>query len=221
MVSSQQLAELEKKHMEEISAMKQAYEKQIQDLNTQQLTTSGSNNSDFMKLQTQHQQATVQLEQAFADLQSWEDAYKELQAHNQSQKETYEKQIEEVQANSTATTSTKKDNSDLDTRLKSLEKANDALNNQLKLTKQELENAHATHRQVLGEMQSDYDKEQQSLKFKLGEVVKRFKMLKAQNDNQKQMIHELTSRMKGNSSNGVGSVMSNGNSKSSSGSSFI
>ena len=220
-VSSQQLAELEKKHMEEISAMKQAYEKQIQDLNTQQLTTSGSNNSDFMKLQTQHQQATVQLEQAFADLQSWEDAYKELQAHNQSQKETYEKQIEEVQANSTAATSTKKDNSDLDTRLKSLEKANDALNNQLKLTKQELENAHATHRQVLGEMQSDYDKEQQSLKFKLGEVVKRFKMLKAQNDNQKQMIHELTSRMKGNSSNGVGSVMSNGNSKSSSGSSFI
>ena len=156
-----------------------------------------------------------------ADLQSWEDAYKELQAHNQSQKETYEKQIEEVQANSTAKTSTKKDNSDLDTRLKSLEKANDALNNQLKLTKQELENAHATHRQVLGEMQSDYDKEQQSLKFKLGEVVKRFKMLKAQNDNQKQMIHELTSRMKGNSSNGVGSVMSNGNSKSSSGSSFI
>ena len=219
MVSSQQLAELEKKQKEENSAMKEANEKQNQDLNTQQLTTSGSNNSDFMKLQTQHQQATVQLEQAFADLQSWEDAYKELQAHNQSQKETYEKQIEEVQANSTAATSTKKDNSDLDTRLKSLEKANDALNNQLKLTKQELEND-ATHRQVLGEMQSDYDKEQQSLKFKL-EVVKRFKMLKAQNDNQKQMIHELTSRMKGNSSNGVGSVMSNGNSKSSSGSSFI
>ena len=38
-----------------------------------------------------------------------------------------------VGANSTAATSTKTDNSDLDTRLKSLEKANDALNNQLKL----------------------------------------------------------------------------------------
>ena len=43
---------------------------------------------------------------------------------------------------------------------------------------------------LLGEMQKDYAKEksQPSLKFKLGEVVKRFKLLKAQNDNQKQMI---------------------------------
>ena len=89
----------------------------------------------------------------------------------------------------------------MDGRLQELEKTNKGLADRLRLTKQELESAHATHREVLGEMQKDYEKSQQSLKFKLGEVVKRFKLLKAQNDNQKQMIQELTFRIKG--SNGT------------------
>ena len=93
--SSAKIAELEKKYQDEISSLRQRYEKQIADLNSQNLTTSGSHSNDFTKVQTQLKEANGQLEQAFADLKSWEVAYKDLQAHNQSQKESFEKQIED------------------------------------------------------------------------------------------------------------------------------
>ena len=187
----------DKAHEDEIRALKAAYEKQIRDLNDQHLTASGSNNGDFAKLQKQFKQAQSQLEQAFADLQNWEKAYNELQSHNQSQQESFQKQLNEAKTKAEAPKSSSDKTSEQEGRLLDLEKTNKDLADQLRLTKQELESAHATHRQVLGEMQKDYEQSQQSLKFKLGEVVKRFKLLKAQNDNQKQMIHELTVRIKG------------------------
>ena len=189
----------DKAHEDEIKALKAAYEKQISDLNGQHLTASGSNSDEFSILQKQFKQAQSQLEQAFADLQSWEKAYNELQSHNQSQQESFQKQLDEAKVMASKSSSDK--GSELDGRLQELEKTNKGLADRLRLTKQELESAHATHREVLGEMQKDYEKSQQSLKFKLGEVVKRFKLLKAQNDNQKQMIQELTFRIKG--SNGT------------------
>ena len=86
----------DKAHEDEIKALKAAYEKQISDLNGQHLTASGSNNDDFSRLQKQFKQAQSQLEQAFTDLQSWEKAYNELQSHNQSQQESFQKQLDEA-----------------------------------------------------------------------------------------------------------------------------
>ena len=57
---------------------------------------------DFTSKNLQFKQAQSQLEQAFADLQSWEKAYNELQSHNQSQQESFQKQLDEAKVKAEA-----------------------------------------------------------------------------------------------------------------------
>ena len=138
------------------------------------------------------------LSQAMQDLGAWDAAYNELKGAFESQQQEHSKVVEKLRAemveiqqaqennvnssssSTAAANSSSSDNAELE-----------QLKQSLQLAQRDLEVAHTTHRALIGEMQNDYEAQQVKLKEKLGEVVKRFKMLKMQNDGQKQKIQEL------------------------------
>ena len=126
------------------------------------------------------------LTQAESDLQAWSAAYQELQRTMEEERNTHQEEVDLLKAmNSSGETPGEQGDA-----AEALKKVT-ALSEQLERTQQELEAAHQTHRETIGDMQNDYEAQLRSVKAKLGEVVKRFKLLKMQNDSMRQTIQNM------------------------------
>ena len=216
--NSEALAALEKQHAAvrnklqgDLDECRQRYESQIRDLEQQlrmaetKLSAQPQDSGDTSgseQLQQQLAAAEGKLNQAMQDLGAWDAAYKELKQAFESQSGDHSRVVETLQSEITelrqATAANMASASGSSPGPSPRANGSDSdgaevmrLKQSLAMAQSDLEVAHTTHRSLIGEMQGDYEVQQMQLKNKLGEVVRRFKMLKMQNDGQKQKIQEL------------------------------